>query len=140
MVAKEVVKYLEGGSKDIQVSVDATLCPYSTFFLNIKCILHICKHCGTDKLKSKLIEMNQQKVSDLRNRFLVKQWVNKNKVKNGVTQSYLNWNVDRYSYLDLINLYVQHLHSWLNTVSWPHGTTVSLKGLGQILNQGNCYL
>ena len=71
MVAKEVVKYLEGGSKDIQVSVDATLCPYSTFFLNVKCVLCICKHCGTDKMKNKLIEMNQQKVSDLRKRFLV---------------------------------------------------------------------
>ena len=55
--------------------------------------------------------MNQQKVNDVRKRFLVKQWVNKNKMKNGVTQSYLNWNVDRYSYLDLIDLYVQHLHS-----------------------------
>ena len=41
----------------------------------------------------------------------VKQWVNKNKLKNGVSQSYLNWNVDRYSYLDLIELYVNHLHS-----------------------------
>ena len=54
--------------------------------------------------------MNQQKFTDVKKRFLVKQWVNKNKVKNGVTQSYLNWNVDRYSYLDLIDLYVQHLH------------------------------
>ena len=32
-------------------------------------------------------------------------------MKNGVSQSYLNWNVDRYSYLDLIELYVNHLHS-----------------------------
>ena len=102
MVAKEVVKYLEGGSKDIQVSVDSTLCPYSNFFPNVKCVLHICKHCGTDQLKRKPIEMK---------RFLVKWWVNKNKMKNRVAQSYLNWNVDRYSYLDLIDLYVQHLHS-----------------------------
>ena len=28
-----------------------------------------------------------------------------------MTQSYLNWNVDRYSYLDLVDLYVQQLHS-----------------------------
>ena len=111
MVVKEVVKYLDGGSKDIQVSVDSTLCPYSNFFPNVKCVLHICKHCGTDQLKRKLIDMNQQKVNDVRKRFLVKQWVNKNKMKNGVTQSYLNWNVDRYSYLDLIDRYVQHLHS-----------------------------
>ena len=54
---------------------------------------------------------NQNKVADDRKRFLVKQWVNKNKVKNGVSQSYLNWNVDRYSYLDLIELHVNHLHS-----------------------------
>ena len=81
IVVKEVVKYLDGGSKDIQVSVDSTLCPYSNFFLNVKCVLHICEHCGTDQLKRKLIEMNQQKVNDVRNRFLVKQWVNKNKMK-----------------------------------------------------------
>ena len=111
MVVKEVVKYLQGGTKDIQTSVDSTLCPYSTFFPNIKCVLCICEHCGTDQLKRKLIEMNQQRVNDGRKRFLVKPWVNKNKVKNGVTKSYLNWNANRYSYLDLIDLYVQHLHS-----------------------------
>ena len=29
---------------------------------------------------------------------------------------------------------------WLNTVSWPHGTTVNLKGLEQILNLGELLL
>ena len=32
MVAKEVVKYLEVGSKDVQTSVDSTLCAYTGFF------------------------------------------------------------------------------------------------------------
>ena len=32
MVAQEVVKYLEGASKDLQNSVDSTLCHYNTFF------------------------------------------------------------------------------------------------------------
>ena len=54
-----------------------------------------------------MIEMNQQKVTDVKKRFLIKQWVNKNKVKNGVTQTYLNW----HSYLNLIDLYVKPLHS-----------------------------
>ena len=67
----------------------------------------MCLHWFFPKHKEK----NQNKVADDRKRFLVKQWVNKNKVKNGVSQSYLNLNVDRYSYLDLIELYVNHLHS-----------------------------
>ena len=53
----------------------------------------------------KKIDRNEPtKTTDVRKRFLVKQWVNKNKVKNGVTLSYLYWNVDRYSYFELIDL------------------------------------
>ena len=116
MVAKEVVKYLEGGSKDVQTSADSTLCAYTGFFPNVNCVSCICDKCGTDQLKNKLIEKNQNKVADDRKRFLVKQWVNKNKVKNGVSQSYLNWNVDSHSYLDLIELqWVLHQEgSYLN--------------------------
>ena len=60
MVAKEVVKYLEGGSKDVQTSVDSTLCAYTGLFPNINCVLHICDKCGTDQLKNKLIEKTEQ--------------------------------------------------------------------------------
>ena len=58
MVAKEVVKYLEGGSKDVQTSVDSTLCAYTGFFPNVNCVLRTCDKCGTDQLKNKLIEKN----------------------------------------------------------------------------------
>ena len=42
--------------------------------------------------------------------FLLNQWENKSREYSGISQSYLNWKVDRYSYKDLIDLYIAHLN------------------------------
>ena len=67
--------------------MDSTLCTYSGSFQKIECILRTCTNCGTDKLKESLIDINANKLEDKRKRFLVKQWISKNKDNNGVTQS-----------------------------------------------------
>ena len=78
-------------------------------FLRIDCILHICKDCRTDKLKTQLVNSNASKLQDNRKCFLVKQWVTKTRKFEGATQSYLHWNIDWLSYSGLIDLYISHL-------------------------------
>ena len=102
-VSKEISKYLQGTYKEINKAVVSTLCTYSDFFPKIECILHTCEHCGTEKLKHHLMDVNQAKLEDTHKRFLIKQWITKNKTNNGVSQSYLHWKVDRCSYQDLID-------------------------------------
>ena len=83
-VSKEISKYLQGTYKYLNKAVDSTLCTYSGFFPKIECILRTCANCGTDKLKESLLDINANKLKDKRKRFLVKQWISKNKDNNGV--------------------------------------------------------
>ena len=93
-----VCKYLNGTHKDLNDAVDGTLCKYSGRFPNIECILRTCMEFSTEKLKESLYILNAEKLEDNRKRFLVKQWVNKTRERNGATQSYLQWDVDHCSY------------------------------------------
>ena len=99
-------KYLQGTFKELNEAVDSTMCSYNGFFPNINCVLHKCQNCGTNKLKEQLITTNAMKLQDTRKRFLIKQWITKNKETNGVSQSYLQWKVEQCSYQDLIDRYV----------------------------------
>ena len=122
-VSKEISKYLQGTYKYLNEAVDSTLCTYSGFFPKIECILRTCTNCGTDKLKESLLDINANKLEDKHKRFLVKQWISKNKDNNGVTQSYLHWKVDRCSYEDLIDRYIAQLDSMAEhtfTASWNY--------------------
>ena len=123
-VAKEAFTYLTGTSKDLHEAVDLTLCPYTGTYPKIECILCTCSECGTSKLKQSLIEKNSAKLQDTRQRFLIKQWVNKSREKNGVTQNFLQWDVDWYSYAGLIDKYVELLEAMAEHVfmaSWNYG-------------------
>ena len=91
-------------------AVDSTLCSYSRFFPNINCILRTCEHCGTEKFKTNLMQINAEKIEDTRKCFLIKQWINKTKDNQGVTQSFLHWKVECYSYQDLIDAYITQLN------------------------------
>ena len=62
------------------------------------------------KLKNHLMNVNQDKLQDTQKRFLIKQWITKNKENYGVSQSYLHWKVDRCSYQDLIDRYIDQLN------------------------------
>ena len=123
-VAKEAFTYLTGTSKDLHEAVDLTLCPYTGTYPKFKCILCTHSECGTSKLKQSLIEKNSAKLQDTRQRFLIKQWVNKSREKNGVTQNFLQWDVDWCSYAGLTDKYVELLEAMAEHVfmaSWNYG-------------------
>ena len=46
----EISKYMKGVPRDVGDCVDASLCPYDGFFLQLICILCTCKVCEVDKL------------------------------------------------------------------------------------------
>ena len=85
-----ISKYMKGVPRDVGDCVDASLCPYHGFFPQLTCILHTCKVCGVDKLKEKVKQLNASRMADKRKRFMVKIWVTKTKVSEGVKQSYLH--------------------------------------------------
>ena len=43
-----------GVPRDVGDYVDASLCHYDGFFLQLTCILHTCGHCGVDRFKQKI--------------------------------------------------------------------------------------
>ena len=82
---------MKGVPRDIGDSVDASLCLYDGFFPQLMCILRTCKVFGVDKLKEKVEQLNASRIADKRKRFMVKVWVTKTKVSEGVKQSYLHY-------------------------------------------------
>lgn len=102
-------KYLEGVPSTLDACVDSSMCPYQTFFPNIKCATRDCQSCGTDLLKEHLKIANEDKLQDNHKRFMVKQWVNKTRRRNDVLQTYLHWNFLRMSYSELLDLYIDEL-------------------------------
>ena len=56
------------------------------------------------------MQINAEKIEDTRKCFLIKQWINKTKDNQGVTQSFLHWKVEHYSYQDLIDAYITQLN------------------------------
>ena len=75
------------------------------------------------KLKESLYTLNAEKLENNRKRFLVKQWANKTRERNGATESYLQWDVDHCSYSGLIDKYITILDSMAEHVfmaSWNY--------------------
>ena len=104
-------KYLHGVPHNIGDCIDQSMCSYSGYFPKIQCILHTCDDCGVDKFKAKIVAANRGKLSDARERFLVKLWTTKTERKEGKLQSFLDWKFESCSYLQLINHLTQHIKS-----------------------------
>ena len=54
-VSREICKYLPGTHKVLNDTVDSILFKYTGYFPKIKCVLHQCSECGTEKLRDLLI-------------------------------------------------------------------------------------
>ena len=63
------------------------------------------------KFKTKLLDINSNKLSDKRKCFMVKIWITKAERKERRVQSFLDWKFERCSYVDLINLLTNHVKS-----------------------------
>ena len=105
----EISKYMNGVPREVGDCVDSSLCAYEGFFPHISCILCTCHKCGIEKLKSKIMQLNESKIGDKRKRFMMKVGVTKTKVKDGAQQSYLHWNYERCNYTELLALYLEQL-------------------------------
>ena len=57
---------------DIGNVIDRTMCHYMGYFPKLPCILHTCDNCGEAKFQNKLLDLNRNKLSDTRKRFMVK--------------------------------------------------------------------
>ena len=75
----EISKYMRGVPRDVGDCVNASLCPYDGFFLQLTCILCTCELCGINQLKEKIEQLNASRMADKRKRFMVKVWVTKTK-------------------------------------------------------------
>ena len=106
---EQISKYMQGVPRDVGDCVDASLCHYDGFFPQLTCILHTCEHCGVERFKQKIERLNALRMKDTRKRFMVKVWVTKTKVTDGVKQSYLHWNHERLNYKGLVTLYCEQL-------------------------------
>ena len=104
-------KYLNGVPSTLDECVDSTLCDYSGYFPNIKCVLRECEKCGVEKITNNLKQVNQAKLQDKRKRFIVKKWISKKEQipSSDKYRNYMHWNYDRLSYSDLLNRYVNSL-------------------------------
>ena len=86
------------------------------------------------------MQINAEKIEDTRKCFLIKQWINKTKDNQGVTQSFLHWKVEHYSYQDLIDAYITQLNFLLSTLLWHPGTIAHLNWQRKIYYQVKFYL
>ena len=107
----EISKYMRGFHRDVGDCVDASLCHYEGFFPKIDCILRTCPLCGVNNFKQKAEVLNATRMKDKRKRFMVKVWVTKTKMNEGVKQSYLHWNHERLNYEGLLDLYCKQLEN-----------------------------
>ena len=57
-------KYLKGIPQELNKAIDASMCPYDSYFPNIDCILWKCDKCCLDNFKEKLIVDNDEKLDD----------------------------------------------------------------------------
>ena len=64
-------------SHDIGDVIDRTMCHYTGYFPKLPCILHTCDNCGEAKFQNKLLDLNRNKLSYTRKRFMVKVWITK---------------------------------------------------------------
>ena len=106
-------KYLKGVPNNIDSCIDSSMCQYTTYFPKIGCVLRECEHCGVEKLKTKLLDLNSNLLHDKRKKFLIKQWETKREIIKGTGKykHYMHWRHDRLSHRDLIDAYVKSLVS-----------------------------
>ena len=89
-------KYLKGVPSTLDECVDSTLCAYSGYFPDIKCVLRECDKCGVDKITNNLKVVNEAKIKDKRKCFIVKKWISKKGKIPGTDKyrNYMHWNYD----------------------------------------------
>ena len=100
---------MSGIPTDVAEAIDKSLCEYSEYFPKLDCVIPKCKKCGTQSFKHSILQKNHEKFKDKRKRFLVKLWVTKTERKEGVAQLYLHWKFERYNYIELIDLFIEHM-------------------------------
>ena len=108
---------------DVGDAIDKSLCQYTGYFPKVDCILHTCNKCGTTPYQNLILQINWNKLTDERKRFLVKIWVTKTECKEGVVESFLHWKFERCNYTGLIALLMEHMskmaeHTFM--VSWNY--------------------
>ena len=81
--------------QDLGGYVDRTLCSYTGYFPELKCILCKCKKCSSSKFYNEIFMSNRDKVTDKQKCFLIKQWVTQTVKKEETTQSFLHWKFER---------------------------------------------
>ena len=92
-VINEAAKYLHGVPHDIGDVIDRIMCEYMGYFPKLSCILHTCENCGQAKFQTKLLDINKNKLSDIRKRFMVKIWITKTERKEGQSRASLIGNL-----------------------------------------------
>ena len=104
-------KSLTGVPSSLDQCVDATLCKYSGYFPDIKCVLRECDKCGVEKIESHLKNLNENKLQDKKKRFIVKKWISKKEKLPGSDKyrNYMHWDYSRLSYSELLKKYVNSL-------------------------------
>ena len=107
----DAAKYLRGVPYDIGDVIDRTMCAYTGYFPKLPCILRTCDNCCEAKYQDKLLDLNRDKLSDKRKQFMVKLWITETERKEGKVQSFLDWKFERCSYVDFINLLMNHIKS-----------------------------
>ena len=55
-ILNEASKYMVNIPSDVGDAIDLSMCPYTGFFPDIKCILCICDKCGTSKYKDLILK------------------------------------------------------------------------------------
>ena len=110
-VINDAAKYLHGVLHEIGDVIDRTMCAYMGYFPKLPCILCTCDNCGEDKYKERLMDLNRDKLSDTRKRFMIQLWITKTERKEGKVQSFLDWKFERSSYVDLIDLLMNKVKS-----------------------------
>ena len=64
-----------------------------------------------ENFKNEILAANNEKIGDVRKRFMVKLWFTLTERKNGNLTSYLHWKFERCNYLELVNLLITHVKS-----------------------------
>ena len=112
-VMAHACKYLTGVPSTLDECVDSSLCKYSGYFPDIKCVLRECDKCGLEKVANNLKLKNEHKLNDRKKRFIVKKWISKKeKIPNSNKyRNYMHWDYNRFSYSELLEQYVNSLES-----------------------------
>ena len=96
----------------------------------------MCKVYGVNQCKQEVKQLNAIRMTDKRKRFMVKVWVTKTKVTEGVKQSYLHWNHERLNYEGLLNIYCEQLQDIAEHIFMATWNYCQYKKAKQNLDEG----